>query len=388
MKNVKLSDYLNVVTRCIGCNFCLENSWTGTYHGCPLYDAYEFESYGPKGKNLITRLILSNDKNLTLDKKLTGRIFSCADCGYCDEFCMTGLPLEEIRQALQHHVLKEAKDAEIPSHITRTQNILKKAGNIFGKTEADKFGWLEDKSVLDKKDADVVYFVGCTTLYSQTQIAKPVVRLLKKMNVNFTILSNEKCCGYPFYITGDLEKGVEFTEENISMFKETNAKLVLFNCPGCMKTFLRTYTHYTNKHFPLKAMHIVEFINNFLKERRISLRLNAKITATFHDPCHLGRGLGIYDAPREALKHIENLELVEMPRSREKSYCCGGGLTTTDPKIKDKISTLRLKEAESTHASIVLQACPTCALNFNRAVKKNKSSLEVMDIVEILDKLL
>ena len=388
MKDIKLSNYIDTISRCIGCNFCIENSWTGVYHGCPLYDVLQFESHGPKGKNLIAKLLINNDDNLKLTKSLTERIFSCADCGYCDEFCMTGLPLEELRQALQHHVLKEEKNAEIPSHITRAQNILLKTGNIFGKSSSEKFSWLEDKSVLDKKNADVIYYVGCTTLYSQVQIAKAVVSLLKKMNVNFTILSAEKCCGYPLYVTGDIENGIKSTEENIKMFKESGAKMVVFNCPGCMKTFTKTYTNYTKNHFPLRYMHIVEYINKFLKERRISLRLDAKIRATYHDPCHLGRGLKIYDDPREALKHIENLELVEMPRNRERSYCCGGGLTTTNPKIKDKVSASRLKEAEETNASLVIQACPTCTLNFQKAIKKKKSKLETRDITELFDDLL
>ena len=388
MTKVELKAFEDAVLRCIGCNFCIENSWVGTYHGCPLYDAYEFESYGPKGKNTIARLLIEGDKNLKIDKKLTERIFSCADCGYCDEFCMAGLPLEEIRLALQHHVLKEKKSAEIPKSVRNAQKIIYKTGNIMGKSQKDKFSWLEDKSVLDKKNVDIVYFVGCTTLYNQTNIAKAVVSLLKKMNVNFTIVSNETCCGYPLYVTGDLEGGIRLTENNIKLFKETGAKVVIFNCPGCMKTFTKTYFLYTKKHFPLKAMHIVEFLNNYLKERRISLRLNTKITATYHDPCHLGRALRIFDEPREVLSHIENLELKEMPRSREKSFCCGGALTTTNPKIKEKTSTARLKEAEETNASIVLQACPTCTLNFKLATKRNKSNLEILDIVELLDKLI
>jgi len=382
----QLKEYLNIVYRCIGCNFCLENSWVGPYHGCPIFDVMGFESYGPRGRNLIIKRILANDEKLKLDKKLTERIFSCADCGYCEEFCMAGLPLVEMFRTLMNYALEHSE--YIPNSVESAHKRLVNKDNIFGLSEEKKFDWLEDKSVLDRKDAEIIYFVGCTTLYNQTQIAKAIVSILKKTHANFTILSNEKCCGYPFYATGDLKKGTKFTKENIKLFKQTNAKIVLFSCPGCMKTFIRDYEKATKEHFPFKAMHILEYINNYLKERRIFLHFDRPLSATYHDPCHLGRGLKLYDIPRELLSRIENLRLIEMPRARDKSFCCGGALTTNNPKIKEKVSERRAKEAIDTGAQVFLQACPTCALNLKKGVSKLKSDIVVKDIVELFDELL
>ncbi|MEQ9714683.1 MAG: (Fe-S)-binding protein [Candidatus Asgardarchaeia archaeon] len=381
-----IKKYENIVNRCIGCNFCIENSWLGPYHGCPVYDIKEFESYGPRGRNLIMSLLIAGDENLKLDKKLAERIFLCADCGFCEEFCMTGLPLEELRLALSNYILKNA--SELPKSVIQAKERLLKTGNIFGKSDKEKLSWLDDKSVVDKENAEIVYFVGCSTHYSQTQIAKAVVEILKKTNANFTILSSEKCCGYPLFAVGDIENGIKFIEDNIQQIKSVKAKTVLFNCPGCMKTFTRTYTLVTGKQFPFKAMHSTEYLNNYLKERRLKLRLDLSTTATYHDPCHLGRGLGIYAEPRELIKRIENLQLIEMPRSKEKSYCCGGALTTTNPRIKEEISLRRFEEMEKLGVSIFLQACPTCAMNLKRVAEKKNSKVKVMDVIELFNMLL
>lgn len=387
VQNVSLKEYENIVNRCIGCNFCVENSWLGPYHGCPIFDVTGFESYGARGRNLIISLILKNDPNLKFDKKLTERVFSCADCGYCEEVCMTGLPLTELFRWLMNYALEHSEN--VPNSIKITFKRLLTKGNIFGKEIDQKYDWLDDKSILNRKDAEIIYFIGCTTLYNQTQIAKAVVSILKKTHANFTILCDEKCCGYPFYAMGDLKNGVKFTEENIQHFKQTNAKIVLFSCPGCMKTFIRDYENATKKHFPFKAIHILEYVNEYVKDRKIQFQLEKPLTVTFHDPCHLGRGLKIYDAPRELLGKIENLRLNEMTRSREKAYCCGGALTTSNPKIKEKVNEFRVKEAINTEPQMILQACPTCTLNFKKGVKKlGNNNITVKDIVELLDELL
>ncbi|MGQ4833722.1 MAG: (Fe-S)-binding protein [Candidatus Asgardarchaeia archaeon] len=384
MLEKKLSDYENIVNRCIGCNFCIENSWVGPYHGCPVYDITEFESYGSRGRNLIMSLLIKGDPNLKLDKRLADRLLSCADCGYCDEFCMTGLPLEELRLVLNNYIIEHVED--LPSSFKVARNKLLKTGNIFGQDDSKKFSWINDSSVIDVKNAEIVYFAGCSTQYSQTQIGKAVINILKKTHADFTVLSGEKCCGYPFYAAGDLENGVKFTEANIELFKKIKPKIVLFNCPGCMKTFTKTYSLVTGKAFPFKAMHIVEYLNKYAHDNKLTFKLDKPIVATYHDPCHLGRGLGIYDAPRELLSLIDNLKLVEMPRSRERSYCCGGALTTTNPKMKYDVSHRRYNEAVETKASVFLQACPTCTLNLKKASAKD-GKMKVIDIVELFSEI-
>ena len=107
---------------------------------------------------------------------------------------------------------------------------------------------------------------------------------------------------------------------------------------------------------------------------------------TYHDPCHLGRHSGIYDAPRKLLKMIPGVELIEMERSRENSRCCGagGGLKAGYPDIQNKISQTRIKEAEATGATELVSACPFCYQGLQVGIQASDSKLTMRDITELV----
>jgi len=134
-------------------------------------------------------------------------------------------------------------------------------------------------------------------------------------------------------------------------------------------------------------MHTVELLEELIRDGRLKLAEPLEMKLTYHDPCHLGRHTGVYDAPRNVLEMVPGIEFVEMERNRENSYCCGagGGQKTAFPDVVKKISEMRVEMAEKTGASIIAHACPLCYQGLEAAVKSKGSTIKNMDITEIVN---
>jgi Fe-S oxidoreductase len=134
-----------------------------------------------------------------------------------------------------------------------------------------------------------------------------------------------------------------------------------------------------------EVLHLVEYVDRLSGEGKIKFTGEVPMKVTYHDPCHLGRYAGIYDAPRNLLSHIPGIELVEMERNREHSWCCGagGGVKQAYPEFSLWTAEERIKEAKATGATALVTACPWCEKNFKEAIKEYGEDIEVYDIAEI-----
>jgi heterodisulfide reductase subunit D len=138
---------------------------------------------------------------------------------------------------------------------------------------------------------------------------------------------------------------------------------------------------------PFNVVHATEFIRDLIKDGKLELQEGAvEGKVTYHDPCHLGRQAGVYDAPREVLKAIPGLQLVEMKRIRENAWCCGagGGVKSAFPDLAVSVGIDRLTEAEATKANFISSACPFCRGNLMDAAKAKRTRLQVKDVVELV----
>jgi Fe-S oxidoreductase len=295
--------------------------------------------------------------------------------------------------------------------------------NVWKQPRTRRGNWAKKMGIKDlsKKGetADVLYYVGCTYAYKpgMETVPKATAEILKKAGIDFGILgAKEVCCGGIADNIGDLKSFKQFAQKNIDMFKEIGAKTIVTNCPGCFMTFSEKYARIQGidtKDLPYKCMHMTEYLEQLINEGKIKFTKPVNKQVTWHDPCHLGRrgepykhwegkriafGLtepprelnrgvnGIYDAPRNILKAIPGLKLVEMERIREYAWCCGsgGGAKSAYPDFALATAKERIDEASCTGAGTIVTACPWCEANLNDGIDASESKMKVEDILDIV----
>ena len=175
---------------------------------------------------------------------------------------------------------------------------------------------------------------------------------------------------------------------NIAQITNTGASKVITSCAGCYRTIKKDWKKY-GAEYGFEIYHTVELVKQLLDEGKIEFKSEYNKTVTYHDPCHIGRHMGIYEIPREIYKAIPGITLVEMKRNRENAWCCGagGGVKIGNPDWSVEISGERLEEAKETGATVVSSICPFCRTNLTDANNNFNMGFEVIDIIEILDQL-
>jgi len=225
------------------------------------------------------------------------------------------------------------------------------------------------------KKADVIYYPGCTSMYRDWELSKSVIDILEHLNVNF-VVEGEYCCGSTALRTGDEAEVAEPNFKKLqSVVDRSKARAIITSCPGCYKTMKNSYDRLFGG-LNCEVMHVSQFLVDKIDELRFN---KIEKIVTFHDSCHLGRGMGVYEEPRMLLRMIA--DVVEMDRSRENSLCCGGGggIRVAYKDISNKIRSIRAEEALKTGADLLVTSCPYCYLNLKRANK-----IEVKDLFVLI----
>jgi Fe-S oxidoreductase len=206
------------------------------------------------------------------------------------------------------------------------------------------------------------------------------------VGVDFGLLgSKENCCGESVRSAGNEDLFKRLARENIKVFIDHGVKKILTTSPHCYHTFRNEYPEFK---VTFEVFHMSQYLFKLMEEGRLEVRREYKKKVTYHDPCYLGRHNGIYDEPREVLKKIPGLELVEMANSREDSLCCGmgGGRVWMETARGERFSDLRLQQALDVGAEVLVTSCPYCITQFedSKSLLKEGESLEIKDISEII----
>jgi heterodisulfide reductase subunit D len=220
--------------------------------------------------------------------------------------------------------------------------------------------------------------------------------------------NDEFCCGSPLIRTGQLEQVRYVVRHNVEALVAKGVKTVVFSCSGCYRTALLDWPRYYGE-LPFKLMHITQFVAQKIKEGKLKIKKAYNEVVTYHDPCHLGRHVGVFADPRFILKSIPGLRLVEMRRNKMNSRCCGagGGVKAGIPELAMEIASTRLKEAQEAKdsspvrtagdraeeaieagATTLTTACPFCYMNLSDGIKAKGLKLKMYDIVLLLYELL
>jgi Fe-S oxidoreductase len=316
-------------------------------------------------------------------------IWRCTTCGRCPQRCPRGVNQIEVGVA-SRRIATEFDVFPTPVRPVRGVSAsLIAEGNPIGEERKKRADWAEGLSVKPFTEGmDVLYFPGCYLCYDPRlkKVAAATADILNKAGIDFGILgTKENCCGESIRKTGNEDVFKRLARENIKTFIEHGVKKVLVSSPHCYHTFKNEYPEFMVN---FEVVHIAQYLFELINEGRLELTKEYGKKVTYHDPCYLGRHNGIYDEPREALKKISGLELIEMPDSLEDSLCCGGGggrIWMETPK-GERFSDLRLEQAIGVGAEVLVTSCPYCITNFedSRLTLEVVENLEVKDITEII----
>jgi Fe-S oxidoreductase len=381
--NVK-QDWKNIVHRCFRCGYC---KFTHDYNSfnCPSYKKYQFETYSTGGRLWLIYGILSED--IKWSQNLANVLYACTTCGNCTENCRFNKFNDFLVDIIEAARVECVKNGFCPENqkalLDRTTN--PKYYNPYAETNSNNQE-LKKKYNLPEK-AEWVYFIGCTSNYRQQNLRDATLSFLKKANINFTLI-DEHCCCSPIIRTGQIDPIKDFMNYNIDQIKKAGASKIITSCAGCYRTIKKDWLK-QGVEYDFTVYHTIELVKQLIDENKLKFKTQFNKEITYHDPCHLGRHSGIYDAPREVIKEIPGANLKEMKRNRENAWCCGagGGVKIGYPDWSLEVSKERLEEAKETGATIISSVCPFCKTNLKDANEKYNMGFEVRDLIEILDNL-
>ena len=391
-------------SRCSVCKFV--DSWrvkSAKYARiCPQHKRNMFDSHSAQGKCDLTRSLIEGHIQWDEDPEIKDILFQCTMCGGCDAMDKSIRDAELIKMYrwLRSEYVK--RFGPLPEHKGMLDS-LKQYDNVWLQPRMKRNNWVKELKDLGIKDlnkdkAEVLLFAGCT--YGLSEELKGTVvniaRILKKLGVDFgTLGDQEMCCGSPPSKTGILDEFERLGSANIEKFNGLGVKTVLTPCAGCYGTLRVEYDELEKKK-NFEVLHVAEYIERLGREKKLEYKKEIARTVTWHGPCHMGRlgrpyvpGQdleGVYEEPRNIIRSIPGVELVEMERIKEYAWCCGGGggAFTGFKDFAQWTARERLEEAKDTGAEIVVTSCPWCETNLRAGGIGMDDKMEIVDLFDLM----
>ena len=368
------------VLRCLECGKCTAI--------CPIA---RFDG-GFSPRVTVGRALARHDEALLRDD----RLWTCLNCLQCSQVCPAAVDYSSLTTAVRVEA-RRLGQAALCTHgeaIHVWMRMMTRAD-----LQQNRLGWLTPnfeyqisnvKSQGSDVKGDTLYFAGCAPHYDALfaslgvkgrQVAQDSVRVLNALGIEPLVLADERCCGHDLLWEGDVEGFLALARLNAGMIRASGVKRIVSSCPECVRALKIDYpTH--GIHLNVEVVHLAELLADF----KPKLMVKGK-TVTFHDPCRLGRHLGIYDAPRKVLEGL-GYKVIEMRHTRRNATCCGtNGWTHCDAANK-AIQVQRLREARATGADIMVTACLKCQIHFRCALMdaqlKGKIGIEMVDLATLV----
>ncbi|MFQ6084768.1 MAG: (Fe-S)-binding protein [Candidatus Bathyarchaeia archaeon] len=412
-----LEDYRYDAKGCVRCSDC---KWIDPMYMkssrfskiCPINARYFFDSYSAQGLMDIALGVI--DGKLRFTPKLLDALYRCTLCGACDIMCKRCLDLE-VLDVIHELRIKSVQDGRgpMPEHMEMAKRV-EENHNVYGEAHDERMAWMPEHVKQDEK-ADTVYFVGCASAYRNQEIALATSKILEAGGVGFKII-DERCCGGPVYKTGQTGLAKKLMEHNVEAIERAGASRVVTSCAECYHMLKIDYPRLTGRdRMDFDVIHITELMDGLVKDGKLRFRSGPSVKVTYHDPCYLGRlgepyvhwrgkrkkfgrltkpkefrrgTHGVYDPPRNVLRSIPGVEIVEMERIRENTWCSGGSyeLKVAFDDFALWTAKERVEEACSTEADAIVTCCPFAKTNLKEAAEKMNRRIPVYDVTEMVAK--
>ncbi len=377
-KKLFLTAPLEEATICARCGAC--NAV------CCTHREQEWESTSPRGWLTMLRSLAGASGRLgDIPPEFVQRVFNCTTCGKCGQACPAHIDLRRLWLALRENIVDRGLG---PNFIDQMKQVVEREHNVFDFPNEERAEWVEFMSDApdhryQKEQAEVLYYVGCVSSFSAAAqgIPRALAKVLEESGTDFAILGGEEwCCGFPLLAAGLRREAEDLIAHNRERLRSLGARTVVFNCPSCFHMWKHEYGLEG-----IELLHHTEYLARLIAQGRLTLGKIEDIV-TYHDPCDLGRNSGVYEAPRDVLKSIPGLAVVEMLHNREEALCCGGGgdFEMLAPAMTRKIATRLVQEAVNADARRLVVACPQCKRVEMSGVEALKSNIRVTDLAELI----
>lgn len=318
-------------------------------------------------------------------------VWACTGCGACIDICPVGNePMLDILDIRRNQVLMEA---QFPEQLEVAFKGMERQGNPWGQ-KADRVAWTQGLSfevptVEENPDFEVLYWTGCAVATDPRaqETARALAKVLHTAGVSFAILGDSETC------TGDVARRAgneylysELATQNVETLNAIAPKRIVVTCPHCFHNIGKEYHQFGGNY---EVIHHTELIEELITQNRLPRIANPTgwANVTFHDPCYLGRHNGVVEEPRTALAHV-GVNLVEMPRTKTKSFCCGAGgaqFWKEEEHGTKAVNLERYEEAMKTGAETLAVGCPFCMQMFESArANKGGEGPVIRDVVELI----
>jgi glycolate oxidase len=366
------------ILACIQCGFC--------HAGCPTYAQTKMESLNARGRVALAYNMLTDQIKPSED--LAKRLYQCMGCLNCKFTCPAGVDLSTVIHAARKRLVEQGFIPEIHKKLLES---IAEYGNPFTEPAAKRAD-IFPKDFTAKAQADTLLFLGCVASYQDLKIIPSIMKVAQSVGEDFTALGeDEVCCGYLSYIVGDQNAFKQCMDNAVARIKKTQAKTIVATCAGCYKTLHDLYPKHGGDLGGVRVLHAIEYMEELIGQGRLKFKEDGKtMTVAYHDPCDIGRHMGIYEPPRNVIKALPGVKLVEFPLNRNLAKCCGGGggVKAFDNPLSGDIAYDRVLQAVGVEADTIVSACPSCKNSLNqgaaRARKDKKGKVKVMDLTELV----
>lgn len=345
---------------CLDCGKCTSN--------CPV--SHYYEGFSPR---LLVKEATAGFEDEVIDAP---QLWDCLTCNTCADRCPSDVQFAEFIREVRAEAVKSG-NVGLCSHSGVLQGLMRFMTTP--ELKPDKLFWLTD-DLKTSKNGKVLLFTGCLPIYQTTfeditpnslDILRASIKLMNLAGVEPVLSNEERCCGHDMLWTGDVQTFQRLAELNAKTFNDLNAETIVTACPEGYLTLKKDYpVHFNNgsdQSWDFKVVHITEYLAELVKSGALTIPEDNSFnnsTVTYHDPCRLGRFMGVYDAPRELLAAIPGLKLNEMEHNRNRSLCCGVSSWMNCTNISRNIRAERLTEAKDTGADKLITSCPKCQIHF------------------------
>jgi heterodisulfide reductase subunit D len=372
-------------TGCVLCGSCyghgpanpMEDA-PGPKTKCPPYEFYRFQRFTPKSRWLMSQRVFHGLDPITPELKEV--IYTCTNCLMCQELCGVrndGFGPWDITVAMREELTE--KDGPLEAHRPILESLQQHDHPWQPKTERGLWANGLGLKKLGSSGATTLLFAGCSADRDSGKAgAIALAKLMQNAGEDFVIFADEeKCCGLYAYDLGFRREYDRLKNDNLLRIKAAGIRKVVVACGSCR----RIWQQYAEKTEPkIAIVHGVEYVASLIQAGRLKLSKTVRKKVTYHDSCHLGRGCGVYEAPRAILRALPGVELVEMKRNRRWAWCCGGGggVPEAYPELAQWNAEDRMREATETGAELVLTSSALCQRSF---AGSSRAALPTQDLL-------
>jgi Fe-S oxidoreductase len=316
-------------------------------------------------------------------------LWACTTCMACVQECP--VQIEHVNTIVDMRRYLVLNESRFPQELQTTFQNLERNFTPWAFNHSTRADWAEGMDIprmSERPDAEVLFWVGCAGAYDARyrKVTQSFAKLMQVANIKFAILgTEEKCNGDPARRAGNEYLAQMLMSENVGTLTNYNVRKIVTTCPHCLNIFKNEYSELGGNY---EVIHHTDFIMKLIDEGKIKLSKEKKATITYHDSCYLGRYNQVYDQPRNTLKAIPGVNLVEMNRSRDRGFCCGAGGARMfmEEHIGKRVNIERTEEALALKPDVIGTACPFCMTMMTDGVKAKEAidNVQVKDIAELV----